>query len=87
MMLIKLKFLSPTNSRGDRLKAISNQLTKTYQWDYSLDHPSNYRQAGMQLYLDIRALKGNQDMLPPVSAQIFFLKDEAFALIKTCLDN
>lgn len=87
MMLIKLKFLSPTNSRGDRLKAIANQLTKTYQWDYSLDHPSNYRQAGMQLYLDIRALKGNQDMLPPVSAQIFFLKDEAFALVKTCLDN
>jgi hypothetical protein len=87
MMLIKLKFLSPTNHRGDRIKAISNQLTKTYPWNYSLDHPSNYRQCAMQLYLDIRSLHGNQDMLPPVFCQTFILKEDYFGLVKTCRDE
>ena len=81
-MLISLKFLSPTNHRGSRIKATCNQLTKTYHWDYSLEVSDNYRKAAMQLVLDLRKI--NPEVLPPCSARVFLLKDQFYALTDDC---
>lgn len=39
MQTVITKYLSPTNSRGARIKVTGRQLTKTFSYDYSADEP------------------------------------------------
>ena len=79
-MLFELKFLAPTNHRGTRIKAISNQASITIPWDYSLSDEANYRQAAQDLSLHIAKL--NKEPRKPSQVELFYLKDKIFSLVK-----
>lgn len=45
MQAIHTKFLAPTNSRGQRIVAISGAGRKVYQWNDALDYMENHTNA------------------------------------------
>ena len=53
-MIIKTKYIGPTNYRGSRIKAIhkrdsENTFSKTISWDYALESPDNHLEAAKAL--------------------------------------
>jgi hypothetical protein len=50
MQAIQTRFLSPTNSRGARIKAWCKAGSKTIAYNYELDASQNHYEAAMQLF-------------------------------------
>lgn len=48
-MAIQTKFLSPTNHRGARVKAVSDAGSLTVAWDYELGVQENHHAAAVAL--------------------------------------
>jgi len=53
-LVIKTKYLGPTNRKGSRIKAIFKRdhettWTKTINWNYSLECPDNHFEAALEL--------------------------------------
>ncbi len=53
-LIIKTKYLGPTNYRGSRIKAIHKRdnertFSKTIDWDYALESPDNHYEAAKAL--------------------------------------
>tara|TARA_R100001163_G_C5042448_1_gene180324 strand:+ start:713 stop:1024 length:312 start_codon:yes stop_codon:yes gene_type:complete len=53
-LIIKTKYLGPTNYRGSRIKALHKRdnertFSKTIDWDYALDSPDNHYEAAKAL--------------------------------------
>lgn len=49
MQAITTKFISPTNTRGSRIKATCDAKSITINWDYSLDVSANHTAAANKL--------------------------------------
>jgi hypothetical protein len=49
MQAIVTKYLSPTNTRGSRVKATAQAGSITAPWDYALDTTGNHRAAAIAL--------------------------------------
>jgi hypothetical protein len=70
MIIIKTKYLKPTDTRGARVKAICGTLTFTIPWDYSLNTTPNHAAA-------VKALK-DQYMLEWNTCNMGYGYDEGY---------
>lgn len=53
MQAIRTKFIPPTNTRGDRVKASCQAKSITVAWEYGLDTEEMHRAAAVQLCLKL----------------------------------
>lgn len=81
MMTFTIKPLPLTSPIKTFIKASSPQKSIVIPWDRSLDTLSNYRQAALTLHEAIRNLKGNDDMPPAFSTELFTFNNELFAFV------
>lgn len=81
-MIIKLKYIGPTNHKGSRIKAVNNQASGFYSWNYALGADDNYLQAAKLLWVETQHESGLDHNLKLKNFKLYYLKGEMFVTIE-----
>lgn len=81
-MIIKLKYFGPTNTKGSRIKAVNNQASGVYSWNYALEMNDNYLQAARLLWTETQQKNGLDHNSRLKNFKLYYLKGEMFVTIE-----